>query len=175
MYACQGGHVSCVKSLLRAQADPNLGGPLQLAVMSRNVKTTKALLQHRADPNAHKNGTPLVAISLMSLPMLRLFLSHGADPNARFNDVPLLHLAVHKGYAEAQALLAAGADVTEVSQLADGTVLKVAMEKDDAMLVKLLSEHPRIHEQKRCPCPLVMAVRLDKDPLLELILKSKMS
>ena len=136
-----------------------------------------ALLQHRADPNAHKNGTPLVAISisLMSLPMLRLFLSHGADPNARFNDVPLLHLAVHKGYAEAQALLAAGADVTEVSQLADGTVLKVAMEKDDAMLVKLLSEHPRIHEQKRCPCPLVMAVRLDKDPLLELILKSKMS
>ena len=78
-----------------------------------------ALLQHRADPNAHKNGTPLVAISisLMSLPMLRLFLSHGADPNARFNDVPLLHLAVHKGYAEAQALLAAGADVRPAQRI----------------------------------------------------------
>lgn len=29
---------------------------------SNNLKTTIALLQHRADPNAQKNGAPLVTV-----------------------------------------------------------------------------------------------------------------
>jgi ankyrin repeat protein len=108
LFAARGGHLECVRILIDAGADPNLGdpdssSPLLLAIVNGYFETAAFLLEHDANPNtADDNGrAPLFAAVDMhdmyltnrpsppadgkvnSTQMVKLLLARGADPNAQ--------------------------------------------------------------------------------------------
>lgn len=80
------GHDAAVERLVAQGADVNKGTvpPLYFAVVKKNMKIVRLLLDHGAEVNTEtrNGGTPLIAATgTDQIDMVRILLKHGADPN----------------------------------------------------------------------------------------------
>ena len=82
------GHDAAVERLVAQGTDVNKGTapPLYFAVVKKNMKIVRLLLDHGARVNveARDGGTPLIAATGSNqIDMVRVLLKHGADPDHR--------------------------------------------------------------------------------------------
>ncbi|XP_066960336.1 transient receptor potential channel pyrexia-like isoform X2 [Macrobrachium rosenbergii] len=142
------GNKKCLVELLRAgadvhQCDKNGLIPLHYAARSRcedSVACLQLLLAHNSPCNipANHGYTPLhVAAEVGNVPAVRILLNAGAlHSSADYRGQTALHLATVPAVAE--ALLDAGADVTEANT-AEESVLEHAIKKSPAVVPTLLA------------------------------------
>ncbi len=124
--ACTNGSAAMVEKLLKAGANPNSAlptgeTPLMTAGRSGNVETVKLLLAHGADVNVkerQQNQTALMwAVAEKHPLVVQALIERGADIHGRSKGgfTPLLFAARVGDLESARLLLAAGANVNEVT------------------------------------------------------------
>jgi ankyrin repeat protein len=125
--ACTNGNAPMTEKLLKAGANVNAAlptgdTPLMTAARTGNVETAKLLLDHGANPNASENKqeqTALMwAVAEKHPEIVRLLIGHKADVHAHSKGgfTPLLFAARGGDLDSARMLLAAGANVNEVTR-----------------------------------------------------------
>lgn len=127
--------------LLQSTGNHSLQAPASLLDM------VQLLLDHGADPNAvdERGWSPLRKTMLLSvepdIEVVRLLLKRGARDRHNANDDPLLFIAVQlHDTAAAEALLAYGADINELSPHDGATPLSRATINGNLPMVRFLRE-----------------------------------
>ncbi|EXJ61785.1 hypothetical protein A1O7_02215 [Cladophialophora yegresii CBS 114405] len=151
--ACWEGTAEMVKVLVKAGADVNAlfsnkNTPLQHACWRRNVEIVKVFVEAGADVNAFfSNGlTPLQYACLWQrAEIVKVLVEAGANVNADvhpYNGFTALQTAVSWFSRDImRILLDAGADVTAPGSITGGSALKLAAEKCNMDMMKLLLHH----------------------------------
>ncbi|MCX6877445.1 MAG: ankyrin repeat domain-containing protein [Verrucomicrobia bacterium] len=122
--------------------------PLALAAAVANPATVRALLDLGADPkvlDVHGISPLAHAVAAGRTHNMALLLAHGASPDASSpNEKPPIWVAASVGQLRSvRALLASGADPAALNPQTKTTALDVAKSRGDAVMVKLLENHPR--------------------------------
>ncbi|HTI99757.1 MAG TPA: ankyrin repeat domain-containing protein, partial [Dongiaceae bacterium] len=200
--AIQNQDMKLVQMLLAAgaqvnQADSNQRTPLSLAVDARSPEMVDLLLAHHATvnvTNAWQGNSPLLYAALYdNLKMVQSLLAAGAQVDAE-NDsgrTPLSYAAKNRSPEIALVLLKAGANVNG-GKLDAPLLAAIAGNNPDTAKVLLeagadpnamgdtdiseLSEHPQSYNpnfRSGMISPLWLAIRLDRLPLVQLLLQYK--
>ena len=129
-----------------------VGDPLHIAVQSGNIKITKLLLEHGANPNlpvTTLNANTVLELALITgkIKMLKILLDYGANPNQREPDTEKTPIMVAVYFAPSecvQLLIEKGADVNAVDVYGRTALMNVASFDDDdnkLAIARLLIEH----------------------------------
>jgi ankyrin repeat protein len=148
--ACEGGHVSMVKELVKMGADINVLGnywttPLLDAFKEGRTNVMEELAKAEADVNLQGNyqNTPLIAACIGGhVNVVKEVVKAGADVNLmdRFGNTPLIAACEGGHLRVVKKLMKAGADINLLN-IDENTPLIAAVKERSLSTVKYLVEH----------------------------------
>ena len=185
LLAASKGHLECVRALLKAKADPNLGSSsgltaLMFAAGGGHSEIVHALLEAKANPNAAADDgiTALVFAGPSKNPeLLRMLLKAGADPNARskrLGGATVLIPSAGNGELEmVRILLAAGADPNSTDDTGETALLRAAQKGLVEVTQALLAAGADPNTRDKNGTPVVVAAAAEaKEEVVSALLKA---
>ncbi|MFN2425865.1 MAG: ankyrin repeat domain-containing protein, partial [Candidatus Binatia bacterium] len=192
LVACEKGHATEVRKLLREGVDPNAkrgsgATALSYAVAGRHSEVVRALVEGKADPNHRSFGlTPLfLASENGDVESIKLLLKAGADVNARLDAVDdemkvrngdtALIASASPGVSAvaARTLLAAGADVNAKADNGKTAVMQAIASENVEVLKVLLDAKADVSARMAAPeeiDALTLAVGRSRTDMVKLLL-----
>ena len=160
---------------ISTREDPNLTSKLVEAVESKDLGTTRKLLEYGGNTEVKNSlGATLLQIAVQDefVEMMKLLLEHGADTKAKYNGgAPLHHAITARDPGLIHTLLYHGADLKAANASGD-TPLHYAVKLDYPMVTRMLLERGADLEMKNNSgnTPLHCAVLLDRPVIIKMLL-----
>jgi len=180
--AASGGHESCVRELLAAGVNPNVGDdygntPLHRAAYNGHEACVRVLIAAGADPNVGDDygNTPLLEATWNGHEACVAFLiAAGADPNVVVGDygnTPLYQAAWDGHEACVRVLIAAGADPNVIDYYGSTPLHRAASEGHESCVRELLASgaDPNVAD-KTGETPLQCAVRQERTGCVKILI-----
>ncbi|KAI0893276.1 hypothetical protein F4806DRAFT_504998 [Annulohypoxylon nitens] len=176
-----------VDRLIRCGYDCNqkggkLGTPLQAAVVRQHMEIVRTLISHRANPSQEGGiyGTPLIAaVTLGSTDIFNeliqacVNLGTGIDtPDSDANTA--LHHACELGHLHmVQKLVESGASLDSTSSSSRTPLVQALHAENIDVTLYLLEKGADVNEKDRAQTPLQLAIELNNEHLVTLLLENK--